>query len=354
MTLDSAREDRLERLFEAAVSLPPERRAVFVIEACGTDAELRATLETLLSRAADAYHFVDHVAGPLVARASEFLLSDVCTREDKDANAFTGRQVAHFRILEQLGRGGMGRVYKALDRRLDRTVALKFLPPHLGADDEAKRRFVHEAKAASGLDHPNICAIHEIGVTDAGAHFIAMTYYAGETLKAKIARGPLPAVESLDYARQIAEGLQRAHEAGIVHRDVKPANVMVTDVGQIKIVDFGVAKMSGADVTREGRTLGTIAYMSPEQTRGESVDARTDIWSLGAVLYEMLTGTRPFTGENDETLIHAIRHDDPRPIRALRADVPRGVVALVSRCLDKNPARRYQRTADLLADLRTL
>ena len=248
----------------------------------------------------------------------------------------------------------MGTVYKALDLRLGRTVALKFLPPHLNTDDDAKLRFAHEAQAASALDHPNICAIHEIGETDAGQLFIAMACCEGETLKKTIARGALPFVKALDYVAQIAAGLQRAHEVGIVHRDVKPANVMITATGAVKIVDFGVAKMVGTEVTREGTTIGTVAYMSPEQTRGEAVDARSDLWSLGAVLYEMLTGQRPFKSESDETLIYAIRHDDPKSVRAWRAEIPAGLAAVVSRCLEKEPAARYQRASELLADLRTL
>ncbi|MEJ7809762.1 MAG: protein kinase [Gemmatimonadaceae bacterium] len=351
-TPDAGREDRIERLFENALALPPERRAAFLVRACGTDAELRTTLDRLVSHAREAHDFVDRVAGPAVARAAGTLLDDSPASLEYGADPFVGQRIAHFQILERLGGGGMGLVYKALDLRLDRTVALKFLPPHLGADEEATRRFIHEAKAASALDHPNICAIHEIGETDAGQLFIAMAYCEGETLKKKIARGPLSVSDALDYCAQIAEGLQRAHDAGIVHRDVKPANVMVTDGGRVKIVDFGLAKMAGTELTREGTTIGTVAYMSPEQTRGVGLDARTDVWSLGAVLYEMLTGQRPFRGESDETLIYAIRHDEPKPVRAFRPEIPAGLAALVSRCLDKDLARRYQRADEVLADLR--
>ena len=353
--MDAAREDRLERLIQRAVALRPEQRAAFLAEACGADAELRATLEALLAHADEAPEFLDRVAGRAVARVAGAAVGDACDGcEGRGADALVGRRVAHFQVLEKLGGGGMGRVYRALDLRLDRTVALKFLPPHLSADADARQRFTHEAKSASALDHPNICAIHDIGEADAGQLFIAMAYYAGDTLKKKIARGPLPVREALDYGAQVAEGLRRAHDAGIVHRDIKPANVMVTDLGQVKIVDFGLAKVAGADLTKEGATVGTVAYMSPEQTRGGPVDARTDVWSLGVLLYEMLTGRRPFQCESDETLIFAIRHDAPAPVRDSRAEVPAALDAVVSRCLAKDPARRYQRAHELLADLDAL
>ena len=357
--MDPGGEDRLELLFERAVALPSGQRSAFVEGACGADPELRATLMALVADAADAHDFVDRVAGPAVATAIRATLGDAfadtsVNSRNGDPYTFTGQRIAHFRVLERLGSGGMGVVYKAVDVALDRTVALKFLPPHLGSDEQAKRRFVHEAKAASALDHPNICAIHETGETTGGQLFIAMAYYEGETLKEKIARGPLPIRDVLDYLAQIAAGLQRAHDAGIVHRDVKPANLIATSDGRVAILDFGLAKIARTEVTREGAAVGTVAYMSPEQTRGVGVDARTDIWSLGAVLYELLTGRRPFTGETDETVIHAIRHDEPRPVRLLRREVPVDVAAVVSRCLAKDPTRRYQRADELVADVRTL
>ncbi|MFC1502298.1 serine/threonine-protein kinase, partial [bacterium] len=193
-----------------------------------------------------------------------------------------GKTISHYRIIEELGRGGMGVVYKAQDTKLKRTVALKFLPPELTKDPEAKKRFIHEAQAASALDHSNICTIHEVDETEEGQVFIVMACYGGKTLKEKISKGPLPIEESIDIAMQIAQGLQEAHDKKIIHRDIKSANVIITDKGQVKIMDFGLAKLTGQTVlTKEGSTLGTVAYMSPEQTQGKKVDARSDIWSLG-------------------------------------------------------------------------
>ncbi len=352
--MNSSREERLERLFEKAMALPPENRAHFVRATCEDDEQLRDALTSLLSHADAAAGFLDRMAATTVARVDELLSGTPPRLDDGGTDALEGRTVAHFRILERLGGGGMGLVYRATDLRLGRVVALKFLPPHLGADEQARTRFVHEAKAASALDHPNICAIHEIGETEAGQLFIAMPCYDGSSLKERIAAGPIPHDEALDYAGQVAEGLQRAHDAGIVHRDVKPANIVLTAGGRVKIVDFGVAKIAGTEITRVGTTMGTVAYMSPEQTRGDAVDARSDIWSFGAVLYEMLEGRRPFCQQSDETLIHAIRHDAPRRLSAVRSDLRSGVAALIGRCLEKEAARRYPDVRELLRDLRTV
>jgi eukaryotic-like serine/threonine-protein kinase len=265
-----------------------------------------------------------------------------------------GRLIDHYEIREPLGGGGMGVVYKAEDTRLQRTVALKFLPPELTRDPVAKARFLQEARAASALDHPNICTIHEVGETDDGQLFLAMTCYEGETLKRKIERGPLPIDEAVDVARQIAAGLGKAHRQGIVHRDIKPANIMVTDDGIVKILDFGLAKLAGAaGLTRAGFCLGTPAYMSPEQARGE-VDHRTDLWSLGVVLYEMLGGTAPFAGESDQAIIYALLTEEPKPLHELRADVPVELEKILGGMLAKDPGDRYPTVDAALGDLKVL
>ena len=222
-----------------------------------------------------------------------------------------GKTISHYRILSKLGEGGMGVVYKAEDTKLMRTVALKFLPPEITRDQDTKKRFVQEAQAASALQHNNICAIHAIDETDDGQMFICMAYYDGETLREKIKRGPLPLEEAIGTAMDIAAGLSKAHEAGMVHRDVKPANLVLTSDGVVKVVDFGLAKLAGATrVTKTGTTVGTVAYMSPEQARGEEVDHRSDIFSLGCVFYELMTGELPFKGDHEAAVLYGIANND--------------------------------------------
>jgi TolB-like protein len=265
-----------------------------------------------------------------------------------------GQTVSHYRILEKLGEGGMGVVYKAEDITLGRAVALKFLPGELTRDAEAKERFIQEARAASALDHPNICNIHEVGRTEDGQTFIAMAYYEGEDLKSRIGRGPLKLDEALDIAVQIAQGLAKAHGQGIVHRDIKPANILITKDGLVKIVDFGLAKLGGAKLTKAGSTLGTAQYMSPEQARGEDVDARSDIFSLGAVLYEMLTGKHAFSGEYEQATLFAIMNEEPAPVTSLRSGIPMELERIVQKALAKNPSERYQHADDLIVDLKNV
>jgi serine/threonine protein kinase/tetratricopeptide (TPR) repeat protein len=256
---------------------------------------------------------------------------------------WAGSSVAHYRILEQIGSGGMGVVFRAEDTRLLRTVALKFLPPPLTSDPVAKERFLKEAQAASALDHPNISTVYEFGESAEGQLFLAMACYNGETLKSKIERGPLPVGEAVLLASQVAAGLSQAHSRGIVHRDIKPSNLMVTAGGIVKILDFGIAKLAGREgLTREGLIIGTLDYMSPEQASGREIDPRTDIWSLGVVLYTMLTGYPPFRGENDRLLVDAILHRQPEPLKSLRPEVPARLERLVERMLAKDPDERPQ------------
>jgi len=260
-----------------------------------------------------------------------------------------------YRILEETGRGGMGIVYKAEDIKLKRPIALKFLPPQLTLDPDARERFVQEARAASALDHPNICNIHEIEETEDGRMYIAMAFYEGESLRGKIKREPLELSEALDIAVQVAQGMAKAHQKGIVHRDIKPANILITNDGAVKIVDFGLAKLAGQlRLTREGTTLGTIAYMSPEQARGGAVDERTDIWSLSVVLYEMLSGHLPFKGDYEQTMIHSILNHEPEPITKVRKDLPSGLGPVIGKALQKSPADRYQSMDELLEDLKAI
>lgn len=266
-----------------------------------------------------------------------------------------GKTISHYQILEKLGGGGMGVVYKARDLKLDRCVAIKFLPRHLCHDENEKQRFIREARAASSLEHTNICTIHEIDETKEGQLFICMAYYEGETLKKKIQRSPISLEDAVNFAIQVCAGLEKAHQHGIVHRDIKPANIMITNDGVVKIVDFGLAKLLGqSKITREGITLGTVPYMSPEQARGEGVDRRTDIWSLGVVMYEMLSGQTPFRGEQDQAIIYSIMNEEPKPLTGLRIGAPVELERMVNKCLNKTPDARYHHIRELATDLQKL
>ncbi len=263
-----------------------------------------------------------------------------------------GKTISHYKILEKLGEGGMGVVYRAEDTRLDRIVALKFLAPQSLGEAEERARFVREAKTAAALNHPHICTIHEIDEFD-GRTFIAMECIEGQSLKGKIASGPVKIDEAVGIAVQVAEGLHEAHERGVVHRDIKPSNIMITPGGQVKIMDFGLAKsLEGTALTKTGSTLGTVAYMSPEQGRGEEVDGRTDIWSLGVMLYEMVTGQKPFKGDYEPALVYSILNEAPEPVTGVRTGVPLDLERVISRCLEKDREERYQTACDLVADLR--
>jgi len=265
-----------------------------------------------------------------------------------------GQTISHYKILEKIGEGGMGIVYKAEDTKLKRMVALKFLPGELMRDPEAKERFLTEAQAAAALNHSNIVTVHEID-EHKDRVYMAMELVQGEDLKEKIRSGPLTIDEILKIARQIARGLREAHEKGVIHRDIKSANIMIAEKNHVKIMDFGLARLKNqTGVTRAGTTLGTAAYMSPEQAQGAVVDHRSDIWSLGVVLYEMVTGETPFKGEYEQAVIYSILNEEPEPVSSLHADVPPELERIINKTLAKNPEERYQTADHLLADVKKL
>jgi len=251
-----------------------------------------------------------------------------------------GKTISHYKILEKLGEGGMGVVYKAEDTKLERTVAIKFLPRHISANSEERERFKIEAQAAAALNHPNIAHIYAIEETD-DEIFIVMEFIDGIELKDKIISGSIAIDETLNIATQIAEGLEAAHKKGIIHRDIKSSNIMITEDGKVKIMDFGLAKIKGGtELTKIGSTVGTAAYMSPEQAKGGSIDHRTDIWSFGVVLYEMLTGELPFAGEYDAAIIYNLLNEEPVPIQNNRPETPQRVQVLISELLEKDKDKR--------------
>jgi serine/threonine protein kinase len=343
-SLSNERWQQIDALFDRALDLDASEREHFVEEI--GDPGLRRAVERLL--AAEVPAFLNGEAADYAAP----LLPDL--PEEEGDFAAPGLQIGPYRIVCEIGRGGMGRVYKARHDGLGRNAALKFLPPHLAADDKARERFLAEAQAVAALDHPNICTVHDVGESEDGRLYIAMTCYEGETLRAMFTRGPLPVEESLDFALRVAEGLAAAHAAGIVHRDVKPANVMVTDSGSLKLLDFGLARLEGSlHLTMAGARMGTVAYMSPEQVHGEAVDNRADIWSFGVVLYEMLTGRRPFGGEYEQAVIYNILHGEPAPLRSLRPDAPPALARVVEKALAKEPAARYADMQAVVEDLRS-
>ena len=269
-----------------------------------------------------------------------------------------GKTISHYRIIEKIGGGGMGIVYKAQDINLDRLVALKFLPPTFYQDDEAKQRFILEAKAASSLQHQNICTIHEIDETEdlpavaGGQLFICMDCYDGETLKSKIANGSLDSIETIKIILQIAEGLNKAHEKGIIHRDIKPANIFITNEGIVKILDFGLARSLGKDqLTEIESTTGTCNYMSPEQVLGEEVDQRTDIWALGIIMFEMLTGKLPFDSNYNQSIIYSILNKELE-LEKLKTQVPESIGQIIFKCLKKDTDERYQLIEELMFELK--
>jgi serine/threonine protein kinase/tetratricopeptide (TPR) repeat protein len=331
---------QIEQLYEAALDLPPAERDALLQ---GADAQLRAKVAAMLAQDGSA---LDHPAW----EGKDWLLNT-------ETVASSGMELGPYKIEQRIGAGGMGQVYRALDTRLGRTVAIKLLSPELAGEGVFKRRFLQEARAASALNHPNIVVLYDIS-SHAGVEFLVMEYVAGRTLKDMIPRDGMAFDQVAALGSQVALALGAAHSAGIVHRDIKPANILVTDQQQVKVLDFGIAKLphDGEDtgVTRQGQIIGTVAYMSPEQTRGEEVNTRSDIFSLGCVLYEAATGSRPFHGESSLSLMHQIATTDPDPPSALREDLPPEFVRLVMHCLAKSAAARPDSAVELATALKSL
>ena len=345
---DDERWKRADALFDAALDLASEERAGFLDDACGGDPDLRALVDRLLADATEAESMALEPGGAMQGPLWNDLAEELVAPDASMPAVAT--QVDEYLVVEALGGGGMGVLVKAEEPQGGRTVALKFLSPNLLRDAGAKERFRREAQAASALDHPNICAIHKIRETEDGRLYIVMPFYEGETLREKINRGPMAIEEAVDIARQTLAGLAAAHARGILHRDVKPPNILITHKGQVKLLDFGLAKMVGeSTLTGTGAALGTPSYMAPEQLAGRS-DARSDVWALGVVLHEMLTGQRPFAGPG-MAVAYAILNDEPPPLSELRPDAPPWLARVLQHCLTKDAEKRYASAIELGRDL---
>src|SRR5262245_56767403 len=374
MELD--RWEQIERLYHAALERGPDAREAFLDEACAGDEDLRREVAGLLACDVPSDSFIQSPAIEIAARAmaaEPFI--EASTKPT--GNLIAGSQIGAYQLLEPLGRGGMGEVHLALDTRLGRKVAVKLLPAEFTTDNGRLRRFAQEARAASALNHPNIITIHEIGeiaIENGSLRYIVTEYVEGETLRQRMARAPQQRIEppeAIDIALQIAAALSAAHEAGITHRDIKPENVMARRDGIVKVLDFGLAKLTEPAApapsflidtqaptlqrvtsTESGVVMGTPRYMSPEQARGEKVDAQTDIFSLGVMFYEMIAGRAPFAGTTPNEVIAAILRDTPPPLSEWAPDAPQGLEQIIGRALGKERTERYQTAKDLLADLK--
>ncbi len=320
-----------QAIVESALDLPARQRNAYIENACAGDQTLKHNVLVLLTQS-------DNEAPENIPDSAKSVI---------------GETVGPYKIESIIGAGGMGMIHKATDTRLGRQVALKCLPPHMTVDNNNRERFLNEARAVSTLDHPNICTLYDIGETDDKELYLAMPYYQGYTLDKRIENGPLPFTDAIDICLQICEGLHAAHSHNIVHRDIKPANIIVTAEGIIKILDFGVAKISGVNLTSTGVSLGTVAYMSPEQLEGKKVDARADIWAVGVLLYEMLTGERPFQGDQAPAIIHAVLYAD-LPDFSLPDPIPQGLSTIIRKALTRDLEQRYASFNAFMADLKAI
>jgi serine/threonine protein kinase len=355
--VNTERWQEVERVFHAALEQPAEDRDAWLARACGEDEDLRGEVQSLLQYQVRAERFIESPALDLAANMQA---------SPRAAAATAGQAIQQYRILSVIGAGGAGEVYLADDTRLHRRVALKLLALHLARDRAHLRRFEREARAIAALSHPNVCVIHEVLETAEGQQCIVMEYVEGVTLRDHLARGRMHLAAALDVAIQVASALSAAHAAGIVHRDIKPENIVLRSDGYVKVLDFGLAKLTeprGVDAqappetdvsTAAGGVMGTIRYMSPEQSRGLSVDRRTDLWSLGVVLYEMVAGQQPFTGAAVTDVLIAISERDPAPLAPFAPDVRARFDEIVKKALQKNREERYPSANDLLADLKKL
>jgi serine/threonine protein kinase len=353
ITLTPERWNQVKQLFHQALKLDERQRADFLDQACRDDETLRREVDSLLSG--------HQRAGSFIERPTEPITTEIIV--DPITGLQPGQMISHYRIVSLLGAGGVGEVYLADDTRLKRKVAIKVLLRESLEDEErSRKRLIREARAAATLDHPNICAIHEIGEQD-NRSYIAMQYVEGETLSDLIKRGPLGVKEALELAAQIADALSEAHSRGIIHRDIKPANIMITSRRRVKVLDFGLAKLhapreaahsdtaSQSQLTDPGTIIGTVAYMSPEQLRGEPIDSRTDIFSFGVSLYEMLSGQRPFDGLNNLMLMVDIVSGEPMPLATRRPDLCPDLDRIIGKALTKRPGDRYQTVDEMKRDL---
>src|SRR5256714_97063 len=346
---------QLKQIFQSALERTPAERSAFLSEACADDPALRSQVDSLIASHEQAGDSIEAMA----AEAATEMLGD------EQPGPILGKQISHYRVVGRIGRGGMGEVFLAQDTSLGRKVALKLLRSDFTRIEERLRRFQQEARAASALNHPNILTIHEIG-HDGSLHFMATEYVEGETLRQHLSRARMTVGETLNVGVQVASALAAAHQAGIIHRDIKPENIMVRTDGNVKVLDFGLAKLTEPKTsetaaptlpqveTAPGVVMGTFSYMSPEQARGLPVDARTDIWSLGVMIYEMVAGRQPFEGETASDVMSLILQKEPPPLAHSSPEVPPELERIVRKALRKDKEERYQTIKDLLIDLRNL